>query len=198
MNIDNWLAFVLAYTVISLIPGPSVLMVVSQALTHGKKAAFTCIVGDLLGGVVIILLSLLGLGAVLATSALAFGLLKWLGVGYLAYLGIQQIRGASGEVSKVASKSFRSGFLVGLLNPKAIIFYMVFLAQFIDQSRSVSAQIAILIPTATVVVAGVLGGYALLAARASAALQRSDFKRKKGYASGGLLLSGSAMLAARG
>ena len=198
MNIDNWLAFVLAYTVISLIPGPSVLMVVSQALTHGKRAAFICILGDLLGGVVIILLSVLGLGAVLATSALAFGLLKWLGVGYLAYLGIQQIRGASGEVSKVASKSFRSGFLVGLLNPKAIIFYMVFLAQFIDQSRSVSAQIAILIPTATVVVAGVLGGYALLAARASAALQRSDFKRKKGYASGGLLLSGSAMLAARG
>ncbi len=138
MNIDNWLAFVLAYSVISLIPGPSVMMVIGQALSFGRRAAFICILGDLLGGVLLIVMALLGVG------------------------------------------------------------YMAFLAQFMDASQPVTVQFAVLLPTATVIVTAVLGGYALLASQASRALQSPAARKRSGVAGGGLLLGGSAVLAWRG
>lgn len=199
MNVDSWLAFVLAYTVISLIPGPSVMMVISQSLSNGRKAAFYCIAGDLLGGVALIALSLLGVGALLAASALAFEVLKWLGVGYLAYLGLAQLFTAGKALPNSSAKSsFWAGFLTGVLNPKAILFYMAFLSQFMDPSRGLATQFSILVPTASVVVATVLGGYALLATQAASVLKSAHARRRAGYASGGFLLAGSAMLAARG
>lgn len=91
MPIENWIAYAMAYTVISIIPGPSVFMVIGQTLSRGTRAAWACIAGDLAGGVIVMTASYLGLGVILASSSLAFIALKWVGVAYMAYLGIAQI-----------------------------------------------------------------------------------------------------------
>jgi len=202
MPLENWIAYVIAYAVISIIPGPSVFMVIGQSLSRGSKAAMACIVGDLAGGVIVMTASFLGLGLILASSSFAFVTLKWLGVAYMAYLGIMQINAArnlqetkiTGPVS--ARGSLGAGFLTGVLNPKAIMFYMAFLAQFIDPGMPQAPQFLILMTTSTLVVALVLGGYALLAAKLSTRLQSIKARRRMGYTGGSCLLGGSALMAA--
>lgn len=202
MDFELWLTFIVAYTVISIIPGPSVFMVTSQALTRGTRAAFYCIFGDVLAGVVLVALSLFGVGAVLATSATLFLLVKWAGVFYMAFLGISQIRSArqttSAIVNPLARGSMWAGFLTGILNPKAIIFYMAFLSQFMDPDGDILLQFTILVPTATVVVWVVLSGYVLMAARARQVFQSETARRRFGYTGGGFLIGGSFLLAAKG
>lgn len=91
MKLELWLVFAATYTVISIVPGPSVLMVTGQALSRGTRAAFLCILGELIGGVVLVGLSLFGVGAILAASSGLFLGVKWAGVFYMAYLGYRQI-----------------------------------------------------------------------------------------------------------
>lgn len=202
MDFGHWIAFVVAYGVISVLPGPSVFMVTGLALTRGLRAAFVCILGDLLAGVVLIALSLFGVGAILATSAALFQAVKWAGVFYMTYLGISQIIAARSvpDITVVDRPvddlaSLKAGFLTGVLNPKAILFYMAFLSQFMDPLGDVLLQFAIVVPTASVVVGLVLSGYALLAERARRAFQSQTARRRFGYAGGGVLLGGSVLMA---
>lgn len=202
MSLDSWLTFVIAYAVISLIPGPSVLMVIGQALSRGKRAAIACILGDLVGGVFVMAASYLGLGLILASSALAFAIMKWAGVAYMAYLGLSQILAAK-KLSEIelptrssARGSLSAGFFTGVLNPKAIMFYMAFLAQFIDPTSPQFTQFLILMVSSTVVVAVVLGAYALLASKVSGYLKGVTARKRMGYAGGTCLLGGSAVMAA--
>lgn len=202
MPLENWTAYVVAFAVISIIPGPSVFMVIGQSLSRGSRAAMACIVGDLAGGVIVMTASFLGLGLILASSSLAFMTLKWLGVAYMAYLGVMQIKAARTllETKPLAPVSARgslgAGFLTGVLNPKAIMFYMAFLAQFIEPSAPQIPQFLILMATSTLVVALVLGGYALLAAKVSSRLQSLKARRWMGYTGGSCLLGGSVFMAA--
>lgn len=91
MSFQSWLAFSAACIVLTLIPGPSVLLVIGQALAKGRAAAMMCILGDVVGSIILIGLSFMGVGAVLAASAALFQIVKWAGVFYLAYLGYRQI-----------------------------------------------------------------------------------------------------------
>lgn len=202
MHFDSWLTYVIAYAVVSIIPGPSVLMIVGQALSRGKRAAMACIFGDLIGGIFVMTASYLGLGLILASSALAFAVMKWVGVAYMAYLGLSQIVAAK-NISEIelpirpsARGSLGAGFLTGVLNPKAIMFYMAFLAQFIDPAAAQLPQFLILMASSTAVVALVLGGYALMAARISDCLKGVKARKRLGYAGGTFLLGGSAVMAA--
>lgn len=202
MPFENWIAYVIAYTVISVIPGPSVFMVIGQSLSRGTKAAIACILGDLAGGVIVMTASYLGLGLLLASSSIAFMALKWAGVAYMAWLGIIQIRAARNllEIKPISTASARgslgAGFLTGILNPKAIMFYMAFLAQFIEPTIPQLPQFMILMATSTLVVTLVLGSYALLAAKVSARLQSLKARKRMGYAGGSCLLGGSVLMAA--
>ena len=198
MALDLWIAFVVTYTVISLIPGPSVMMVISQAISHGPRAALFCVLGDLLGGIILVALSLFGVGAILQASALAFQAVKWAGVIYLAYLGYCQIKGASTHGTakpQPAGKAVKAGFLTGVLNPKAIVFYMAFLSQFMDATVPVWSQFIVLVCTSSVIVGIVLSGYALLAARASGVLQGRT-RRRLDVLGGGVLIGSSFYVAA--
>jgi len=203
MKFELWLAFIATYSVISLIPGPSVFMVTSQALTLGLKAAILCIVGDIVGGFFLIALSLFGVGAILAASAELFQIVKWAGVLYMAYLGYQQIKDAKHDTAlefsekkrNIRSASIRVGFLVGILNPKAIIFYVAFLSQFLDSESEPLMQFVILAATSTIVVGVILTGYALLASKARAAFQSARARKGFGYTGGGFLLGGSLLMA---
>lgn len=198
MSFESWAAYVLAYAVISAVPGPSVLMVVGQSLARGRRAALACIVGDLAGGVVVMVTSYLGLGLILSVSGSAFHALNWAGVAYMAWLGIAQIRAAGQAGTPDASPargSLRAGFLTGVLNPKAIMFYMAFLAQFMDPGAPQLPQFLILMATSSMIVAGVLGGYACLAVRIGGRLQSARARRRMGVAGGSCLLGGSAVMA---
>ena len=212
MNAETWFSFLIAYTIISAIPGPSVAMILSQSFSRGLGAALFCIVGELLGGIVVMTVSFAGLGAVLATSSLLFFLLKWLGVAYLAYLGVKQILAArrvfateltnepkseelSATVPEYRWASVRAGFFTGVLNPKAIMFYVAFLTQFIDHNQSVLPQLVILMITSSVIVATVLAAYAVLATRLKDSIQSASAQRRFGYFGGSFLLGGSAFLA---
>jgi threonine/homoserine/homoserine lactone efflux protein len=201
MPLENWITYVIANALISIIPCPSVFMLIGQSLSRGSRAAIACIVGDLAGGVIVMTASFLGLGLILASSSFAFMTLKWLGVAYMAYLGIMQIKAArnlletkpTGQVS--ARGSLGAGFLTGVLNPKAIMFYMAFLAQFIEPAAPQVPQFLILMMTSTLVVALVLGGYALLAAKVSYRLQSLRARKRMGYTGGSCLLGGSVLMA---
>lgn len=205
MSFDAWLAFTLACIVLTLIPGPSVLLIVGQALSKGRRAAMLCIVGDVVGGIVLMGLSLAGVGAILAASAVLFQIVKWSGVLYLAWLGYRQIIEARSDVglfdtvetdnSATGWSSVWAGLLTAVLNPKAIVFYMAFLAQFMDPAGSFALQAAILIATSTVVVGLLLAGYALIAARARSLFQSRKARRRIGNCSGSLLIGGSVLMA---
>lgn len=204
MSLDNLLAFTIASIVITLIPGPSVLLVISQALSKGRGAAAMCIIGDVVGTIFLMLFSFMGLGAVLATSAALFQAVKWAGVLYLAYLGYRQIVETRYQPMEVVQdvalasswKSFWIGSVTAVLNPKAIIFYMAFLAQFIDPQRDAATQLGILILVSSLVIAVLLSGYALLAMKARQVFFGRAFRTRLGYAGGGLMIAGSAWMAA--
>lgn len=203
MSLELWLAFTLACILLTLVPGPSVLLVISQSIMRGRDAAFMCIVGDVVGGVVLMGLSFVGVGAILAASAVLFQLVKWAGVIFLAYLGITQILEAKNDGQDFSFDagassnwaSFWAGALTAILNPKAIVFYMAFLSQFVDPGSPFGPQVVILITTSSVVVAFLLAGYALIAARARKMLQSNLARRRMGYTGGTLMIGGSAIVA---
>ncbi|PIE09741.1 MAG: lysine transporter LysE [Rhodobacterales bacterium] len=194
MAFHDWLIFVAAYGLLCLTPGPSVLLVIAQTITHGRGAGLRTIAGDLLGGALSRTLSLLGLGALMASSALAFAVIKWAGVGYLLWLGARQLR-AQPQASPRPVAATRAGFLTGVLNPKAVVFFIAFTAQFLDPARPLWLQGAILILTATLVAGGVLTGYMLLAGRLRPALSRPLWRRRSARASGALMMGGGLLLA---
>ena len=203
MTFETWITFVIASSIISIIPGPSVFTILSQSIAHGLKAALLCVCGDVLGGVVVMLLSYAGVGAILAASEPLFLLVKWLGILYIAYLGCLQIieankiKGAltvSEQNIQKSSSSIRVGFFTGLLNPKAIMFSMAFLSQFIDANSNQVNQLLILIVTSSILIFFILGAYALLAAKIKNILTSSKSRKRMGYISGGCLFSGSAFM----
>jgi threonine/homoserine/homoserine lactone efflux protein len=204
MTIETWLAYVAAYTIISLIPGPSVFMVLGQSLSRGLGAASFCILGDLFGGIIVMTASYIGLGVILAASSEAFFLLKWAGVAYMAWLGFGQIKAArrlcEADLAEQSftghrSASLRAGFLTGVLNPKAIMFYVAFLAQFMNPAFPMTPQFLILMLTSSVVVFVVLMGYALLATQARRKLTSLRARKSMGYTGGSFLLGGSVLMA---
>lgn len=152
MTFDTWLAFFVAAWLICLSPGPGVLSCVSAGLNHGFRLALWNIVGLQAGATVTLIVVGVGLGAVLAASPLAFMAIKWLGAGYLIYLGINQWRSADAplrapveELPRVARDEvpralFLRGLLVNSTNPKGILFTASVLPQFIDPAAPQLAQ----------------------------------------------------------
>src|SRR5690606_14401992 len=144
MPIETWLAFVAASAVLLAIPGPTILLVISYALGHGRKGASATVAGVALGDFTAMTASMLGLGALLATSAVLFTLLTWVGAAYLIYLGIKlwrapvstQVTPEAGEVSSERPlRIFLHTYVVTALNPKSIMFFVAFLPQFLDLTR---------------------------------------------------------------
>jgi RhtB (resistance to homoserine/threonine) family protein len=131
------LAFILVVLVLFLIPGPAVLLTVSQSLKGGRKAGIYTGIGIAVADLIHTLAAVLGLSAILMTSALAFEIVKYLGAAYLIYIGISSIfEKRSNEQRPVVQKkspslSFRQAILVELLNPKTALFFLAFLPQFV-------------------------------------------------------------------
>lgn len=170
MPFDLWLTFAAASTALLLIPGPTVLLVLSYALSKGRSVAVASAAGVALGDFVAMTASLLGLGALVLASAAAFTVLKWIGAIYLVWLGIKLIRSAPTEgltprrdVS--ANGVFGHTAAVTALNPKSIAFFIAFVPQFIQPQADLLPQFAILIATFVTLAALNALAYALLADR---------------------------------
>jgi threonine/homoserine/homoserine lactone efflux protein len=172
MPIELWLAFTAATIVLLLIPGPTVLLVVSYALGQGWRTAFPMAVGVALGDFTAMTLSMLGVGALLAASAALFTVLKWIGAAYLVWLGLKLWRAGGKLEAKPRETAVSSGkmlghaWLVTALNPKGITFFVAFLPQFMSPGADFLTQMVVLEATfLTLAFANALG-YAALAARA--------------------------------
>jgi threonine/homoserine/homoserine lactone efflux protein len=205
MSIEHWLAFSAASAILLAIPGPTVLLVISYALGHGRKVAGATVAGVALGDFMAMTASMLGLGALLATSATIFTILKWVGAAYLIYLGIKLWRApvASGEPVDDAEEHagerpvriFLHSYLVTALNPKSLIFFVAFLPQFLDPARPVLTQLAIFEMTFLVLAIANATAYALLAATARKQICKPRVQRIVNR-TGGSLMIGAGVLSA--
>lgn len=198
MSLETWLAFLGASALLVMLPGPTILTVISYSLTHGKRARLPLVAAVTLGDSTALLLSLVGLGALLATSAFWFTAVKTAGGLYLLYLGFRLLRaGVSPAPLPRAGmagsrwKLFANTYLVTALNPKGIIFFVAFLPQFIDPAGDVTRQLWML-STTFVACAGINAtAYAVFAGSARRLLASPRAQR-------GFNLGGGALLSAAG
>lgn len=201
MTFETWLAFAAASAVLLIIPGPTILLVVSYALGQGWRSALPVATGVALGDFTAMTLSMLGVGAILATSATIFTALKWLGAAYLVYLGIKLFRaGGTLDVKPqtdraTTMKMVGHAWVVTALNPKSITFFVAFLPQFLDKHGDFFTQMVIFETTFLVLAFLNATGYALIASRARN-LVRSPRAISLFNKTGGTLLIGAGVATA--
>lgn len=204
MSFEHWFAFAAASAVLLAIPGPTILLVISYALGHGRKTAGATVAGVALGDFTAMTASMLGLGALLATSAAIFTVLKWAGAAYLIWLGIKLWRApvaASGDADVEAASSerplriFFHTYAVTALNPKSIVFFVAFLPQFLDLTQPLAPQMAIF--ELTFLTLAILNAslYAALATAARSTISKPNLRRMVNRA-GGSMLIGAGLLTA--
>ncbi|WP_077960474.1 LysE family translocator [Ensifer adhaerens] len=203
MSFEHWFAFAAASAVLLAIPGPTILLVISYALGHGRKTAGATVAGVALGDFTAMTASMLGLGALLATSAAIFTVLKWVGAAYLVWLGIKLWRApvaAGGDAVEAASgerplRIFFHTYAVTALNPKSIVFFVAFLPQFLDLRQPLFAQMAIF--ELTFLTLAILNAslYAALATAARSTISKPNVRRIVNRA-GGSMLVGAGLLTA--
>jgi len=202
MPADLWITFVLASVVLVIIPGPTVLLCVSYALSQGRKIALATALGVALGDLIAMSASLAGLGALVLASASLFTLLKWIGAAYLVYLGVRLLRAPpivvepeSTEPGKNARAIFWHATAVTALNPKSIGFFIAFVPQFMVADAPLLPQFAILITTFVTLGAANALAYALLADRLRRTIRRPSVLRWMNRSGGGALIGMGALTA---
>ncbi|MEM6481760.1 MAG: LysE family translocator [Pseudomonadota bacterium] len=203
MPFDLWLAFVAASTALLLIPGPTVLLVLSYSLSQGKRVALASAGGVALGDFVAMSASLAGLGALVLTSALAFTILKWVGAVYLVWLGLKLFLSAkTGTLQPISATVapargvFWHTAAVTALNPKSIAFFTAFVPQFISVDRALLPQFVVLIATFVGLAALNALAYALLADRLRTAIARPGVTAWLARGGGATLIGMGVMTAA--
>ncbi|GIX09160.1 LysE family translocator [Elioraea sp.] len=201
MTVETWIAFVAASAVVLAIPGPTILLVIGQSLGAGRRGALPLVAGVALGDLTAMTLSLAGLGALLAASATAFTVVKWIGAGYLVWLGLALWRApvpaeGAAPVALPARRAMRDAYVVTALNPKSIAFFVAFVPQFVVPGAAFAPQAAILIATFVVMAAANAALYAVLAARLAGAVRRPAVRRLVNRAGGAMLIGAGAATAA--
>jgi len=188
--------FLLAALGLLLIPGPSVLYILTHSVAQGKRAGLASVLGIELAGLIHAIAAALGLSALLLTSALAFSIVKYLGAAYLIYLGIRTLlaREERQQTAVPAPKSFSQlltqGFLVNLLNPKTALFFYAFLPQFVNPARGAVAGQMLLLGALFVLLASCTDSlYALLGSTVGRVLTRNTgFRHLQRYITGSIYI----------
>lgn len=201
MTSGTWLGFLLAAILVAVTPGPGAAISMSTGMRHGYRAALVVILGLQLALVLQLAIVAVGLGALLATSEAAFTLLKFLGAGYLIWLGIQKWRAPplpidGGRLMPPSRGLFMQGLLVNLSNPKAIVFICALVPPFIDVNRAQLPQYLVIAVTLCATDMVVMSSYALAAARLGRWLGKPDFVRLQNRVFGGLFVSAGVLLGA--
>jgi threonine/homoserine/homoserine lactone efflux protein len=154
VSLDRLAAFAAMSLLICVIPGPSVLFVIGRALAHGRGVALTSVAGNTLGSYVLVTAVALGVGPVVERSAVLFAALKLAGAAYLVHLGVKALRqrktllltaGERREPRRGPLRTLGEGFMVGVSNPKTMVFYAAVLPQFVDRAAGqVAGQMLLL------------------------------------------------------
>ena len=199
-DISTFVVVALASLALTLTPGPAVLYIVARGVEGGRAAGTVSALGIAVGGLIHVLFAAVGLSALLASSATAFSVVKWLGVAYLVWLGLSRLFGKDDHTA-VATPERRSlpgmfwqGVIVDVLNPKVALFFLAFLPQFVDPALG-SAWLQIMALGLTFSVVGLCTDslYALLSGTAGGWLrrryERASFRRGQRYFSGGVYLA---------
>ncbi len=145
----HWTTFLSAAVLLNLSPGPDMAFILGQTAHNGRQGGFAAMFGIWTGAFIHVVMAAIGLSAILATSAIAFSCVKWIGAAYLVWLGIQAIMSrdssflANGNSEKINNYSiYKQGIFVASLNPKVAIFFLAFLPQFVVEGAGpVSAQL---------------------------------------------------------
>jgi threonine/homoserine/homoserine lactone efflux protein len=205
MDLHLFLAYCLAVTVLVLIPGPIVTLVVANSLRHGRRSGLVTVAGASVGNAILLIATAVGLVAFFALLSGIFELVRWVGALYLIWLGLKAWRTLGGQgpalvaaAAPSARALFLQGFLIALTNPKAIVFYIAFLPQFLDSHRAAGPQLLVMIGTMILMALLSDSAYALLAARARGWFTTPARLRLQNRISGTLLICvGCGLLLAR-
>jgi threonine/homoserine/homoserine lactone efflux protein len=199
MDLSLYLTFVLATAILILIPGPNMSLIVANSVAYGTRYGLLTVAGTSSAVLVQVIITALGMTAVLGTLAYWFEWIRWIGVAYLVYIGIQQWRADPIDLTRTTPqpKSFRAiylrGLLVSLSNPKTLLFFGAFFPQFISLDGDPQPQIILLCLTFLVIAALLDGAWAILAGRVRRFLGSRG--RLRNRLSGGLLIGAGLGLA---
>jgi threonine/homoserine/homoserine lactone efflux protein len=194
VTIELYLTFVGATIVLMIIPGPNVALIIANSVSHGRRYGLMTVVGTSFAMVPQLALTVLGMTATLTAFAHLFEWMRWLGVAYLVYLGVQALRAKPLDLTSVRAEPrdprsmFLRGFLVSITNPKTLLFYGAFFPQFVRPGENFAAHLLLLSATFLVLAVTVDGCWALAAARLRSVLAVRGVLRNR--------LTGSFYLAA--
>lgn len=201
MDLNIYLAFVVATTIMIALPGPSVLLTVSHSISFGWRSAIATVAGATMGIAVQLIVAAIGLTSLLNVVAGVFEWLRWAGAAYLVYLGIKQWRSASEplnfDASDVSKKNLLvQGLIITIPNPKSLVFIAAFLPQFIDATRPLGLQFTLIVPTFLLITFTITSIWALVAGSA-----REFFRGKRAFravsrTAGGLMIVAGIWIAA--
>ncbi len=201
MNSDLFIAFVLATTALILIPGPNVTLIVATSLTYGARRALMTVAGTSSAMVIQLAITALGMTSLMLVLSDWFEWLRWAGVVYLIYLGIQRWRARSVGLEEYAARPaslkmlYGRGFFVSATNPKTLLFYAAFLPQFVDPQSPPTPQLFLLSATFLVIATVLDSSYALLAGRVRGLLRGQRRARLRNRLTGSLLIGAGVGLA---
>lgn len=199
IDLQLYLTFIAAVTILILIPGPNVALIVANSVAYGPRYGLLTVAGTSSAMVIQLALTALGMTTVLGVLANWFEWIRWLGVLYLVYIGVKQWRAEPADLTKVKPqpKSFRAiyarGLLVSLTNPKTLLFYAAFLPQFLTAGEHVEGQLALLSLTFLALAVLLDGAWALAASGARTFLATRG--RIRNRVSGSLLIGAGIGLA---
>ncbi|MBY6199579.1 homoserine/homoserine lactone efflux protein [Vibrio hangzhouensis] len=202
MDYHVWLAYVVTAIVFSLAPGSGTVNSISNGISYGTRKSLAAIAGLQVGLAIHIVLVGAGIGALVAKSALAFSVIKWVGVVYLIWLGIQKWRDTSSVAASAESDNrsawnlMRSAVLINLTNPKSIVFLVALFPQFIDPMGDQVTQLAVLGVTTVVIDATVMLGYTSLASQMGRFIRSDRIMAKINKVFGSMFVGCGALLAA--
>jgi homoserine/homoserine lactone efflux protein len=199
MSPEVYLAYIIACAIATIVPGPTVTLIVANSLTHGTRAGLLNVAGTQLALALMIGVLVVGLASIIETMGWWFDWLRLAGAAYLVWLGWRLLRSSGGQdrpgrVPAPRGGFFLQGFLVMLSNPKVLVFFGAFIPQFVDPRGDHVSQVALLGVTAMAVAMLSDGGYAVLTGRAGTLLARRHVRRLSA-ASGICLIGGGVWLA---
>lgn len=204
MTLQLWLAYTGVIAALIAIPGPSALISMTHGLRYGRKQALATVTGGVLAAMMLMTASALGLGAILAASTTAFTVLKVVGAAYLIWLGIAAwrdnsepaaVNAAEMEEAPGALRLFRKGFMVGISNPKDLLFFAALFPNFVDASQPHAAQFATLAITWAVLDLSIMFSYACAGRRLSGVFSNARRLRILNRSTGSLFVFAGGALA---
>ena len=201
MNIELYVAFVAATTVLILLPGPNIALIVANSLSYGPRRGLITVAGTSSAMLWQLAATAVGMTSLLLVLAEGFAWFRWLGVAYLIYLGIRAWRAPVEDLSSNNSQNIRrrkfflQGFLVSSVNPKTLLFYAAFFPQFVDPAQPLPPQLWLLSATFLVIATTLDSSFSLAAGQARRWLQSIARMRWRNRLTGGILIGAGVGLA---